>query len=247
MVKNSHTQYAPWLRDIPKDWSVDRLKDIIPKIVGGGTPSSAESDYWEDGDIIWVTPTDFSSEGLAVEICDSERKITRAGLAASSANLLPKGAVIMASRATIGSVRIAGRELTTNQGFISFVCDEKKLHHRFLYYVIVGYLGDYFAETAPGTTFNEISRGKAKQEPIGFPSFNEQMLIADYLDSSCQAISRITSLNEISAKYNQIKGVLHDQLQAILSYRKALIHECVTGRRRVTDVQLKRVLSNARA
>ena len=172
---------------------------------------------------------------------NSERKITQAGLNSCAATLLPQGAVIMASRATIGAVRIAGIELTTNQGFISFVCDEIKLHNRFLYYVIAGYLGDYFAEIAPGTTFNEISRGEAKQEAIGFPPINEQKQIADYLDECCSAIAAVTSINRITDELGQIQGVLHRKMEVLLAYRKSLIHECVTGQRRITEADLKQV------
>lgn len=184
----------------PTDWQVDRLKDIVPHILGGGTPSSSDPDCWEYGDIVWLTPTDFSRDGSSVEICDSERKITRIGLNASAATLLPKNTVVMASRATIGAVRIAGTELTTNQGFISFVTTDAIIYHRFLYYVIAGFLGEYFAEIAPGTTFSEISRGRAKLEPIAFPPLLEQQRIAAYLDASCAAID-----SAVAAKRKQIE------------------------------------------
>jgi len=179
---------APWLCTKPPDWRSDRLKDVVPLILGGGTPPSSEPDCWEDGKIIWVTPTDFSRNGNRPEISDSERKITEVGLKMSAAAMLPVNTVIMASRATIGAVRIAGTELTTNQGFVSFVCNDSILHHRFLFYVISGFLGDYFAEIAPGTTFSEISRGRAKREPIAFPGRDEQQRIAAFLDASCAAI-----------------------------------------------------------
>lgn len=39
---------------IPEDWEVKRLGDAIERIVGGGTPSRANSDYW-NGSIPWVT------------------------------------------------------------------------------------------------------------------------------------------------------------------------------------------------
>jgi restriction endonuclease S subunit len=217
MAKNPLIPYAPWLDLLPGDWKADRLKDIVPRIVGGGTPSSTDPNFWEDGDIVWVTP---------------ERKITRAGLNASAAVLLPKETVIMASRATIGAVRIAGTELTTNQGFISFVCDEVKLHHRFLYYVIVGFLGDYFSEIAPGTTFNEISRGDAKQEPIGFPLLAEQKRITTYIDA-------VASHSKQTDDPSRPKGALNRQFETLAAYRKSLIHECVTGQRRVTDEDVR--------
>lgn len=215
MVLTSQTSNAPWLRTTPPDWQADRLKDIVPRILGGGTPPSSDPDCWEDGDIVWVTPTDFSRSENSLEISDSERKITRTGLNASAATLMPQGTVIMASRATIGAVRLAGTELTTNQGFISFVCDERKLHRRFLYYVISGLLGEYFAEIAPGTTFQEISRGKAKLEPIGYPSLPEQQRIATYLDASCAAIDAA-----VAAKRRQ--------LETLAALREAIIERAIT-------------------
>ena len=136
MARSPQIPNAPWLRIKPPDWRNDRLKDVIPSILGGGTPSKSDPDCWNDGDIVWVTPTDFSRNSNRSEIVDSERKITQTGLESSAATLVPAKTVIMASRATIGAVRIAGKELATNQGFISFVCNDSVLHHRFLYYII---------------------------------------------------------------------------------------------------------------
>jgi len=215
MTLSPHIPKAPWLSAKPTDWRADRLKDIVPQILGGGTPSSSDPDCWDGGDIVWVTPTDFSRDGSSAEICDSERKITRVGLNSSAATLLPKNTVIMASRATIGAVRIAGTELTTNQGFISFVSDDSVIHHRFLFYVIVGFVGDYFAEIAPGTTFSEISRGKAKLEPIAFPPLQEQQRIASYLDASCAAVDAA-----VVAKRRQLK--------ILDSLRKSILQRAMT-------------------
>jgi type I restriction enzyme S subunit len=112
-------------------------------------------------------------------------------------------------------VRIAGTELTTNQGFVSFVCNDAVLHHRFLFYVISGFLGDYFAEIAPGTTFSEISRGRTKREPIAFPRRDEQQRIAAYLNASCAAIDAA-----VDAKLRQF-----ETLDAL---RRTVIQESVT-------------------
>lgn len=200
MAREPRISHQKWLRVKPPEWRQDRLKDIVPLILGGGTPPSSDPDCWEDGDIVWVTPTDFTLSGSRAEIFDSERKITRLGLESSAAALLPANTVIMASRATIGAVRIAGTPLATNQGFVSFVCDDAVLYHRFLFYVISGFLGHYFAEIAPGTTFSEISRGRAKVEPIAFPRCGEQEQIAAYLDASCKVIDAA-----VTAKRRQIK------------------------------------------
>lgn len=232
--------HAPWLISLPSDWMADRLKDIVPRIVGGGTPSSSNPDFW-DGDMVWITPTDFSTADGNDEIATSERKITLAGLQSCSAVMVPKGAVIMASRATIGAVRIAATELATNQGFITFVCDERRLHNRFLYYVIEGFLGEYFAEIAPRTTFSEISRGAAKQEHIGFPELTEQKRIAEFLDLCCRAIDRAGPRRSLSQDALASLDAISRQINTLAAYRNALIHECVTGRRRITEADLNRV------
>src|SRR4051794_40579526 len=118
MSHRTHDTSETWLSTPPDTWRVDRLKDVVPTILGGGTPSSSNPDFWDEGDIVWITPTDFSKSNGEVEIFDSERRITLSGLNSCSATLLPKGAVIMASRATIGAARISGESLATNQGFV---------------------------------------------------------------------------------------------------------------------------------
>lgn len=202
-----------WIGTQPSKWKVDRIKDVIPKVFGGGTPDSSEPEYWEDGSIVWITPTDFQDYENELLITNSRRKITEKGLKSCSAILLPAGTVIMASRATIGDVKIAGTELCTNQGFISFVCE--KLSNNFFYYLIKAYLGDLFVNIAPGTTFKEIGRNAVKKEYIVFPGIDEQRRIAAYLDKTCAAID-----TSIEKKQNQI--------ETLNALRKSIIHKAVT-------------------
>lgn len=202
-----------WIGTQPSKWQVDRIKDVIPKVFGGGTPDSSEPEYWEDGSIVWITPTDFQDYENELLITNSRRKITEKGLKSCSAILLPAGTVIMASRATIGDVKIAGTELCTNQGFISFVCD--KLSNKFFYYLIKAYLGDLFVNIAPGTTFKEIGRSAVKKEYIVFPGIDEQRRIAAYLDKTCAAI-------DVAIEKKK------KQLETLDALRKSIIHKAVT-------------------
>ena len=192
-MKNIETEIA-WLKNIPNHWRVDRLKDCCDKITGGGTPKSSVSEYWDEGNIIWVTPTDFSKTKSKF-ISDSVKKITSLGMKKSSANLLPKGTVIMSSRASIGEVKICDNELTTNQGFVSYITSNK-LNNNFLYYLISCQLGEYFLNIASGTTFMEISRKMASLEYIPLPPKDEQIAIANYLDKACERIDQIIKIKE---------------------------------------------------
>ena len=113
------------------EWSKQQLGDIC-NIVNGGTPSTSIAEFW-NGKILWCTPTDITSCSTKY-IYTTESKITESGLKASSATLLPKGALLLCSRATIGEVRIAGNAICTNQGFKSLVeigrasCRERVSH-----------------------------------------------------------------------------------------------------------------------
>jgi type I restriction enzyme S subunit len=87
-------------REIPKGWKVKRIGEVC-KTFGGGTPNTNEQSYWDGGDIYWATPTDITALSSPI-IFDTARKITQLGLEKSSAKLLPVGAVLMTSRATLG-------------------------------------------------------------------------------------------------------------------------------------------------
>jgi len=98
----------------------------------------------------------------------------------SSAKIIPKNSVLLTSRASIGFVAIAGSEVTTNQGFTSFVCG-KILHNYFLAYWLFANK-NVLESKATGTTFKEISKTKLRELNIRIPSLNEQKQIVNKID-----------------------------------------------------------------
>ena len=94
------------IRDgVPEGWERKKIVDVC-ETVGGGTPSTKVSDYWE-GDITWVVPTDVTRNDCLV-LLDSERKITEKGLRESSSQLVPANTILMTSRASVGFFRAYG-------------------------------------------------------------------------------------------------------------------------------------------
>jgi type I restriction enzyme, S subunit len=157
-------------------WRLTTLGDVA-EVIGGGTPSTKVPDYW-DGDIPWVTPSEVAAQE-GTRIATTDRTITRLGLENSSAHLLPKGTVLVTSRATIGAVAIAERELATNQGFASLIPGPDILPE-FLMYWCQG-MKDEFIIRAGGNTFLEISRSKVKEIPIALPPLPEQRRVTDLI------------------------------------------------------------------
>ena len=90
--------------DLPELWTFARLKHI-GGIVGGGTPKTNISKYW-DGNIPWLTPADLSGYD-SMYISTGSRTITDFGLKSSSAQMLPANSILYSSRAPIGYTAIS--------------------------------------------------------------------------------------------------------------------------------------------
>jgi type I restriction enzyme S subunit len=92
----------------------------IGQIIGGGTPSSSNPEFFADKGIPWLTPADLY--GIKSKyISRGKRYLTELGLRKSSAQLMPKGTILFSSRAPIGYVAIVQNQVSTNQGFKSCV------------------------------------------------------------------------------------------------------------------------------
>ncbi len=100
--------------NLPKGWVKTKI-ELICDLIGGGTPSRKNLEYFKDGQIIWLTPTEINKEKI-LKINSSKENITELGLTKSSAKLIPRNAVLLTSRASIGYVAIAETTVTTNQG-----------------------------------------------------------------------------------------------------------------------------------
>ena len=151
----------------------------IGEVVGGGTPSTANSDFW-GGDIPWISPKDLTGY-KSVYISHGESFLTKTGLKFGT-KLLPKDTVLFSSRAPIGYVAIASNPICTNQGFKSIICNKEIINPLFLYYYIKGNL-DYIKLFGTGATFPEISGAAMRKIKVQIPSLPTQQKIASILSA----------------------------------------------------------------
>ncbi len=156
------------------DWEQRKLGELS-NIVGGGTPSTSNSEYW-DGDIDWYAPAEIGEQRY---VSKSKKTITELGLKKSSARILPVGTVLFTSRAGIGNTAILGKEATTNQGFQSIVPNPNKLDSYFIY-SRTNELKRYGEVTGTGSTFVEVSGKQMSKMPIMIPELSEQQKIGSF-------------------------------------------------------------------
>lgn len=197
---------------IPSNWCWGILGEIT-SVIGGGTPSSKINEYYDNGDIAWITPSDLSNYNN-MYISKGKKMITKLGLMKSSAKLLPKGTVCLSSRAPIGYVVIAKNELSTNQGFKSFL-PSKVFKSEYLYWYLKS-IKHILEAKASGTTFLELSAKKAGEVEIPLPPINEQQRI----------VNRIESL---FVKLDRAKELIENTLAQFEQNKMAILHKAFTG------------------
>lgn len=147
-------------REIPEGWEKGTLNDI-GDIIGGSTPSKAIEDNFCFGEgTPWITPKDLSMNKGKKFITRGECDVTQRGLREASLKIMPIGTVLLSSRAPIGYLAIARTNVTTNQGFKSFV-PKNEFSTEYIYFAIQNHIPEIEANSS-GSTFKEVSSSTLK-------------------------------------------------------------------------------------
>jgi len=185
-------------------WEQCELGELAD-IVGGGTPSTSNSEYW-DGDIDWYAPAEIADQ---IYVASSERKITQQGYENSSAKMLPVGTVLFTSRAGIGKTAILRKEGCTNQGFQSIVPHENMLDSYFIF-SRTEELKRYGEIKGAGSTFVEVSGKQMASMELMMPkTIEEQKIIGVFFSH----LDRLITLHQRKLeKLKQIKKSLLEKM-----------------------------------
>src|SRR5574344_885830 len=166
------------------DWEQRKLGEIAD-IIGGGTPSTSISDFW-DGDINWYAPAEIGDQTF---LSSSQRKITKRGFDKCSTNMLPEGTVLFTSRAGIGKTAILSEKGCTNQGFQSIVPHKDQLDSYFIF-ARTPELKIYGETMGAGSTFVEVSGKQIANMELMLPnSYEEQQRIGTFFRTLDSAIT----------------------------------------------------------
>jgi type I restriction enzyme S subunit len=195
---------------IPKEWEVVKLADIALEFLSGGTPSTSNPDYW-NGKIPWMTSAHISGK----IITDGMRYITDNGVAHSATNVVPRGNILIATRVGIGKVAINSTNIAISQDLTGVVLDKTKMNLHYLYWQLSNY-ALRLRTISQGSTIKGLLRKEIEKIKILLPSFNEQMEIAEILDTMDK----------------QLEIYAHKK-QELLKIKKALMNDLLTGRRMV--------------
>lgn len=113
---------------------------------------------------------------------------------------MPVNTVLLSTRAPIGKVGIAGAQMTCNQGFKNFYCDESILNPVYLYFILK-LNTEYLNSKGTGTTFKKLSKSAAEKIKIPvspLPLQNDFSAFVQKTDKSKSVVKeQIAALQEL--------------------------------------------------
>jgi restriction endonuclease S subunit len=193
---------------IPENWVWCRFGEIIISIIGGGTPSTSNLDFW-NGNMPWASVKDLNTKYLL----DTKDKITELAIKSSSTNLIPKGNIIVCTRMGLGKIVINKIDTAINQDlkalFLSKFINQEYFYNHYKTLEIIG----------KGMTVNGIRQEELLNYLIPIPPLVEQNRIVQKLDELMQ------NCNELETSIKQSESQNEKLLQQVL--REALRKEPV--------------------
>lgn len=185
----------------------------IIQILGGGTPKTGESSYW-NGDIPFFTPKDVGSPYTLT----TEKTITEEGLVHCNSRLYPINTVFVTARGTVGKVSLPGGPMAMNQSCYALVGKDTP---QLLVYFYTLKAVDRLKHKASGAVFDAITTRDFEAENIMKLSNDDTKAFLDVAEPIYQAV-----LN------NSIENLRLAEL------RDSLLPKLMSGELDVSNIQL---------
>ena len=163
----------------PSQRDADKYVPLIEvaRLATGHTPSRRVPEYW-GGQVPWMSLSDIRRlDGRVAE--ETEQYTTEAGIANSSAVVLPKDTVCFSRTASVGFATILGREMATSQDFVNWICG-KRINP---FYLLAAFRASkqYLISKSTGSTHKTIYFPVAERFHVFLPDAAKQILFAEAL------------------------------------------------------------------
>jgi type I restriction enzyme S subunit len=98
------------------DWEVRKLGDLSKDTIGGGTPKTSVTEFW-NGEIPWIQSSDLANDKLYGVL--PKKFITEDAVKNSATKLIPKNSIAIVTRVGVGKLAFMPYEFTSSQDFLS--------------------------------------------------------------------------------------------------------------------------------
>lgn len=206
-----------WIGKIPAHWICAVFKKFLLEPMQYGANEPAEECNYNDPRYIRIT--DIKDDGTLRD--DTFKSLS---LDKAKEYMLVKGDLLFArSGATVGKTFLYNEDYTACfAGYlIKARCNKNELIPNFVfYYTLSNVYQNWKNSIFIQSTIQNIGADKYSLMPIIVPPIHEQQTIANYLDQKCSEIDELISIKQ-------------QKIEKLKDYKKSLIFECVTGKRKV--------------
>jgi type I restriction enzyme S subunit len=213
-----------WMGPIPKHWRARKLKRVFSDVEYGTSESTEEEGNYavlKMGNIVKGEIAFTKIEYLA-EV-DEELLLDANDLLFNRTNSLDQVA-------KVGLFRGTKKDRVTYASYLVRLRTTHQNHPEFINYLVNAdiFLGLARKMAIPSVQQANLNPTRYCRLEIPVPPLDEQKLIAEHLREKC-------------AQLGELEKLLSSQVTTLTAYRKSLIHECVTGQRRITDAEVAAV------
>jgi len=215
-----------WLPEVPAHWKVQQIKRTCDIVRGKFTHRPRNDPAFYGGEYPFVQTGDITAARKYIRTYS--QTLNELGFGVSKR--FPRGTLVMSIAANIGDVAILDFEACFPDSMVGLI-PGRKTDLNFLYYMMRAMKGVMLRSAVISTQLN-LNNVRIGINFAAIPPLQEQVAIAEYLDAKEQ-------------EAHAVKETLNSQIATLTAYRKSLIHECVTGQRRITETELRPTMARA--
>ena len=205
-----------WIGYMPTKWSRTKLSNCF-NIVGSGTTPTSDDDSYYIGNINWLQSGDING-GIVKATKKQVSEEAYDKFSALKVYKAPFMAIAMYG-ASIANTSIVQVDACTNQACCVFSAPNEFIVLEYVFYAVLGAKEELLLSARGGTQPN-INQDILKKLMIPIPSKSEQEYI-------------VCSLNFKCGKINELITEKESLISDLEAYKKSLIFEVVTGKRKV--------------
>ena len=212
-----------WIGEIPEHWEASKTLFVLSMSITDGPHTTPE--LFETG-IPFVSAEAVSFGNGRIDFSHIRGYISEIFYQECCKKYIPQidDIYMIKSGATTGRVAIVDADIkfTIWSPLAVFRCNKERMLPRFLFYQLQsnGYQKQIELNWSYGTQQN-IGMRTLEKLILSVPPLPEQYSIADYLDKKCSEIDELISIKQ-------------QKIEKLKEYKKSLIFECVTGKRKVS-------------
>lgn len=173
---------------INPDWPMVMLGEVTD-LIGGGTPSKTKKEFWENGDIRWISAKHINEDS---KISGFEL-ITEKAIKNSSTKIIPKGEIVFVTRVSVGKIAISDFDYAINQDLTGILTDKNKVVPKYLF-LILQQKTEEIQSKAQGLGVKGITRKEFSNISIYLPPLETQKQIIAEIEKEQKMVEKCKKL-----------------------------------------------------